>query len=130
MGYYCKAMVECADSIYPRFTQLFDTLKENGTPFTPDKVVECISSGSHIMIWSMAKWSDNFPEIQALEKLMDDLDELDEKTVERDWYHYIRSGEDIEDVEERYNTRFNSKGDVYLTTKFAETDNEGEEIIF
>tara|TARA_Y100001938_G_scaffold147527_1_gene228920 strand:- start:4887 stop:5261 length:375 start_codon:yes stop_codon:yes gene_type:complete len=55
--------------------------------------------------WSGIKWYDSYPEVRAIEDLMDKLDEADNIMIDGeeidpcDMYRFVRTGEDSSDVE-------------------------------
>ena len=55
--------------------------------------------------WSGIKWYDSYPEVAALEALMDRLDDADNIVIDGeeidpcDMYRFVRTGEDSSDIE-------------------------------
>lgn len=60
------------------------------------ELVESADQGSiedHFLYFEYSKWYDSYPEVEAIESILTELDEYD--------YGFIRIGEEYEDVEER-----------------------------
>ena len=66
---------------------------------------ECEHGSKTDFYWESIKWYDSYPEIQAIEGMLDDLDEDD--------YGFIRLGEDQGDIEPK---GYPSEYDMYTST--------------
>jgi hypothetical protein len=74
------------------------------------QVVEALSSADEIHTrswgviyeWFHTKWYESFEDVQALIKLMDELDKPPvEETEDEDLYSFLRNGDDLNDMEQR-----------------------------
>ena len=63
--------------------------------------------------WESIKWYDSYPEVRAVEGMLDDLDEDD--------FGFIRLGEEQGDVEEK---GYPSEYDMYISTTVDRSRNE------
>lgn len=96
MGYYSLVGIKCELRAYERFEKVF---KDYPT-ITPDE----ISKSGHLynLKWNSIKWYNGYEDIDAVENVMDWLDEHDEKVGYG--YSFIRLGEEYSDIEERENS--------------------------
>ena len=106
MGYRSDVGIKCRAKAFEKFKEVYEKVG-----LYPTQIFEKTEDGQDekILVWEWVKWYDSYPEIQAIEEVMDELND-DEffKDIPNeemsDWgYKFIRLGEDGDDVEERDN---------------------------
>lgn len=100
MGYYSDVAIKCNANAY----NLFKKVWENEYPnIIPDKILtpKNTKNGSYVLQWEWTKWDDEFDDIKVIIGVMNYLDE--HNTDKRNYYSYIRVGENYDDVEKRSN---------------------------
>lgn len=65
--------------------------------------------------WSDLKWYEGIDGYEDVDAIMDSLDELDEKDID---YQYIRIGEEIDDIDERWSINNDSFDSFYVSRTF------------
>ena len=100
MGYRSEVAIKCQKNAYEKFAKVYKGCE-------PDKV---LSNGDddYLLYWSWIKWYDDYPEIQAINDVMTELDEMfggdNENIYDNHWgYKFLRIGEDDNDVEDQSN---------------------------
>ena len=102
MGYRSEVAIRCQSKAYEKFKEVLEK-----TDAHPDKLIE--KNGEYLLYFDWWKWYSDFEEVKGIEAVMDELDELDDgcnadETYEKELgYHFIRLGEDNDDVETRCN---------------------------
>ena len=101
MGYRSVVGIKCEEKAFEKFKSAYEEQS-----FTPDKIYHNNENDEFILVWDWVKWYDDFEEVQAIENVMDELDEydIDKSTSDGMGYKMIRLGESDEDVEERDNS--------------------------
>lgn len=69
-------------------------------------------SGIITLDWNYMKWYDRYKDVDAI---MKSLDELSNKDID---YQYVRIGEEVDDVEERWNINNDSFDSFYVSRNF------------
>lgn len=104
MGYRSEVGIKCQEKAFEMFK---NTYAEVG--LMPDRIYE--EDDCKIIYFDWIKWyHPEFDDINAMVKLMDELDRLQEKYSEEEiydkelGYKFIRIGEDDSDIEQKSNT--------------------------
>lgn len=134
MGYFSEVAITCEPKAYEMFKELF-----SGEDFgaVPDKIMvnrEHICEGEseiYLFHWEYVRWYDDNEDIQAIYKVLDELD--DEHHCEEGYaYSFYRVGEENGDEDERDNGHDNGRLCLYLkrTIDFMTnfTEKVGEEV--
>lgn len=110
MGYRSTVAIRCQKNAYEMLKKTYEEMN-----FPPDKVLTAPDddgqylSEQYLIIWDWVKWYDCFDYIEAIEKTMDQLDEMRHKSSGREvydseyGYRFVRSGEQDGDIEYRDN---------------------------
>lgn len=100
MGYRSEVAIRCQKNAYEKFAKAYKGCE-------PDKVY---SNGDddYLLYWSWIKWYDEYPEIQAINNVMSELDQMfdgnSEDVYDSHWgYKFLRIGEDDTDVKDQTN---------------------------
>ncbi len=98
MGYKSTVGIKCEQKAYDMFKKAWES--EN---FTPDKILS--NGDEHIIVWDRVKWYDDadFTDVDAICKVMDELDDHVGTSDDGYGYKFIRLGESCGDEEERDN---------------------------
>ena len=101
MGYYSDVGIKCEEKAFKMFSQAWEL-----NNFTPGHVYRMVCGERYIytIVWYCVKWYSSCDTINAIESVMDDLDEMDFENIPGLAYHFIRIGEEIVDNEERSNS--------------------------
>lgn len=70
------------------------------------------NTNSITLDWNYMKWYDRYKDVDAI---MKSLDELSNKDID---YQYVRIGEEVDDVEERWNINNDSFDSFYVSRNF------------
>lgn len=122
MGYRSEVGIKCGENAYKMFEQ---AIKDDGfnTWFVPNTVYKD-SNNNYTLSWEWVKWYDEFDEVQNIEHVMDMLDDIADYDNDKGYgYHFIRIGEEYDDIEERYTDYL----DFYVTRTI---DFDGDKIKF
>lgn len=122
MGYRSDVGIKCGENAYKMFEPV---IKGDGFNnwFIPNTVYKD-SNNNYTFIWEWVKWYDEFDEVQNIEHVMDMLDDIADYDNDKGYgYHFIRIGEEYDDIEERYTDYL----DFYVTRTI---DVDGDKIKF
>ena len=98
MGYRSEVAIKCQPKAW---IELEKTIRKHG--FIPDRVFRT-QYGYTSVYWDCVKWYECFPEVAEINALLDDFDiRHDIGKPDELGYHFIRIGEDFEDVESKCN---------------------------
>ena len=101
MGYRSDVAIACQKNAYKKIKEAY----EKGY-VKPDRLLKNDPEGLIMVCFNDIKWFNGYEDIDAIEDVLNELDEGDEDDI---WeaelgYHFLRIGEDYGDVEERANT--------------------------
>ena len=103
MGYLSKVGIKCEKAAYELFKNAWEEVN-----FAPDKIL--VNGDEHIIQWNWVKWYEgDFEDVDAICKVMDELDDHFGTSDDGYGYKFIRlveSGGDEEERDNCYNVEF------------------------
>lgn len=128
MGYYSKVAIQATEKVYEKIMSSVKEYNERtGNQFLPDKtfIRSTVKRGfEYVMYWENVKWYENFPDIQSILSVLDEIDKMGNPDFQ---YELIRVGEENGDIENRCNNILYS--DSISTDTIIEIDDSFNEII-
>ena len=110
----------------------FETMKKNVEKYIKENIseenlkgydynllnsAEITEAGNSITLdWSWVKWYDGIQGYEDVDAIMNSLDILDEENID---YQYMRIGEEVDDIEERWNINNDSFDSFYISRNFS-----------